>query len=362
MRKTYLIIAAVLLAILGGILFIRYRLYTSGEQARQTRIAVVMNGSREDRSYSQSYYRAMVSYQEKYGTDVVFHDNISADMFEPLVEELIAKGYWIIIGDTYEYEPACQKLSPEYPDVYFLNATGTLYSYNYTSFLGRVYQARYLSGIVAGKRTATNEIGYVIAMPTPETIRQVNAFTLGVRKANPAATVYVRFTNDWNDDATATAVTEALLDDHNIDVLSLQTNTIAPLRVADARGVYTIGNNFDNRELFPETYLTATVFQWEDFLTARISECERGKFIGRHYWESIRTGMVTLAPLTENVYFMTGDAVEQEKQKILAGTYDVFYGPVYDNSGVLRVREGENLPDDELLYRMFWYVDGVVTE
>ena len=362
MKKTYFIFAAVLLVILGGILYIRFRLYASDSQTRETRIAVILNGSMNDRSYSQSYYRAMLSYWDKTGADVVFHDNVTPDSFEPLAKMLLADGYWIIIGDTYEYEPSFRSLASQYPDACFMNGSGTESASNYTSFLGRVYQARYLAGMVAGKRTATGEIGYVIAMPTPETIRQVNAFTIGVKKMNPEATVYVRFTNDWNDDDKATEVTNALLDAHNIDVLSLHTNTIAPLYAADARGVYIIGNNYDNRELFPDTYLTATVFEWEAFLTERIGECERGKFSGKRYWESIRTGMVSLAPLTRNVYFATGDDVEAERQKILDGTFDVFFGPVTDNYGVLRVREGENLPDDELLHRMYWYVDGVVTE
>ena len=363
MKKTYLIIAAVLLAFLCGIFLIRYRLYTSVEQTRQTRIAVILNGDREDKSYAQTYYDAMRGYEAAHEeAEVAYHDMVATDAFLPLVERLVAEGYWIFVCNSYEYEPYIPELTKRYPDIYFINGSGTGSGTRYCGFLGRAYQARYLAGIVAGKRTATGEIGYVIGMPIPETIRQVNAFTLGVKKVNPEATVYVRFVNDWNDDALAREAARKLMDRHSIDVMSLHVNSIAPLQVASERGAYVIGNNYDNRELFPDTYLTATVFHWQDFLEERISECERGKLRGMHHWESIRSGSVSLAPLTGNVFFLTGDEVERERKKILEGTFDVFYGPVYDNSGVLRVREDENLPDEELLYRMYWYVDGVVTE
>ncbi|MBQ6735807.1 MAG: BMP family ABC transporter substrate-binding protein [Lachnospiraceae bacterium] len=362
MKKAFLILLAIIVAIAGGTLLIRQRLRADEETQRETRIAVILNGSRDDRSYSQSFYDAMQSYADITGTDVVFRDGISPELFEETVRPLLEEGYWIIIGDHYGYEPYLASLTEAWPESYYLIATGTEASVNHSSFLGRVYQARFLSGIVAGKRTVTGEIGYIIAMPTPETIRQVNAFTIGVRKVNPEAKVHVRFSGDWNDDEKAREATKALLDTHEIDVLSLHVNSLAPLYEGDARGIYLIGNNYDNRELFPKTYLTACVFHWEDFLAERISECERHKFTGRHYWESIKTGTVSLAPLTGNVYFATGDEVEHWRRQILEGEFDVFYGPVTDNYGTVRVREGENLPDDELLYNMHWYVDGVVVE
>lgn len=362
MKRAYMVLFAVIAVIICGMIAVRYSLRADEAVTRETRIAVVLNGSTQDRSYSQSYYEAMCAYTETHDADVVFHEDVATDAFLPLVTQRIAEGYWIFICNSYEFEEDILALAGQYPDVYFINGSGTLYADNYTSFLGRIYQARYLSGIVAGKRTATNEIGYVIAEPVPETIRQVNAFTLGVKKVNPEATVYVRFGDGWSDSEKATEAARGLLDDHDIDVLSVHTNTIDPLYEADARGVYIIGNNYDNRDLFPDTYLTACVSQREAFLTERIDECERQKFYGKHYWEHLRTGMVALAPLTGNVYFATGEEVDREKQKILNGTFDVFYGPVYDNYGTLRVREGENLPDAELLYGMYWYVDGVVTE
>ena len=54
-----------------------------------------------------------------------------------------------------------------------------------------MYEARYVTGIVAGKQTKTNTIGFVAAFPIPEVIRAINAFTLGVQSVNPDAKVKV---------------------------------------------------------------------------------------------------------------------------------------------------------------------------
>ena len=178
----------------------------------------------------------------------------------------------------------------------------------------------------------------------------------------PNAVVYMRHTDDWNDADKAAAVTAALLDAHDIDVLTQHVNPVTPLQVAQERGVWTIGNNFDNRELFADSYLTACVFDWEPFFRARLNDCERNRFIGKNYWGSLRTGMVALSPLTAHCDERAQQAVDEELSRLLDGSFDVFYGPIVDSHGTERVRAGENLSDEQLLYHMDWFVDGVVAE
>ena len=327
------------------------------------KVCALLNGSIQDRSYTQAQYEALVSVSEKLGLDLMWFDKVPFDdSFSAMARRMIEDGYGVIVCDHYLYEPYLKELAAAYPDVYFLNASGTESLENYSSYLGRMYQARYLSGLVAGVQTKTGQIGYVLAFLTPETIRQLNAFTIGVRKSNPDAHVYVRRTDDWNSAEKASSVTSMLLDAHNIDVLTLHVNTISPLRVADKRGVYTIGNNYDNRELFPDTYLAACVFQWEPFFEERLGECARRQFIGRHYWEGLRNGLVALSPLTELVSDSTRRLVNAELGRLMSGTFDVFFGPVTDIYGTVQVREHENLSDKELLYGMYWFVDGVIME
>ena len=363
MKKAgYLLLIIGACLILGGVVILNQHPQTL--KARElTKIGVVMNGSFADRSYTQAQYDGLAEAAANVGVKIDARDNVPVDDdFPTLVGEMIANGCEVIVCDNYLYDDYLLALAEEYPAIEFYNGSGTVTAENLSSYLGRLYQVRYLAGIVAGAQTQTNEIGYVLAFLTPETVRQLNAFTIGVKKANPDATVYVRCTEDWNDGEKAAAVTTALLDAHDIDVLSQHVNPLSPMRVADERGVYTVGSNVDNRAQFPDTCLTCCVFNWEPFFAARIDEIERNRSVGKHYWEGVRTGMVALAPLSDAVSEETKQIVDAELERLLGGSYDVFFGPVTDNTGVERVHAGENLSDAHLLYEMNWFVDGVVME
>ena len=361
-KASVLLLALAICLIAGGFAIINRP--TETPKAKEIhKIGVLMNGSFEDRSYTQAQYDGLTGAVRDTGIRLVAQDNVPVDdAFPGRVKNLIASGCEIIVCDNYMYDPYLIDLAAENPGVSFINASGTVTADNLSCCLGRVYQVRYLSGIVAGLQTKTNEIGYVLAYLTPETVRQLNAFTLGVRKANPNAVVYMRHTDDWNDADKAAAVTAALLDAHSIDVLTQHVNPVTPLQVAQERGVWTIGNNFDNRELFADSYLTACVFDWEPFFRARLNDCERNRFIGKNYWGSLRTGMVALSPLTAHCDERAQQAVDEELSRLLDGSFDVFYGPIVDSHGTERVRAGENLSDEQLLYHMDWFVDGVVAE
>ena len=134
------------------------------------------------------------------------------------------------------------------------------------------------------------------------------------------------------------------------------------LEIAQQEGIMSIGYNLDNSQDYPDTYLTAAVWDWEEFYTPVILKCLQGKFVGKHYWEGIETGMVSLAPLTNLVDKETEAIVNREMEKLNSGTYDVFYGPIYDNEGNLRVEEGECMTDNAMLNEFDWYVEGVVSD
>ena len=88
-------------------------------------------------------------------------------------------------------------------------------------------------------------------------------------------------------------------------------------------------------------------------------ECLQGKFKGDNYWVGVEEGIVSLAPLTANVKEGIEDEIKKELDRIQSGEFDVFYGPVKDQDGKIRVEKGENMSDEVLLNRFDWYVEGV---
>lgn len=361
MRKVVCVTAIVLLVVVVGIFFISAKKEDTNITKEKTKVGVLLNGSCDDRSYSQSHYEGMQKTAKSLNLDVTYLENAPTDQrSKELMEGLIKDGCKIIICNSYDYGDEIVEVAEENPDIYFFHATGIRQSKNLATYFGRIYQVRYLSGIVAGLQTKTNEIAYVAAFPISEVNRGINAFTLGVKSVNPDAVVHVKWSNSWTDDAATRKAAEALFDEYPVDVVAMHTDSLRVLELAEERGIWSIGYNLDNYESFPNTFLTAPVWQWENYYESYILKCLQGKFKGNNYWEGMTTGVVGLAPLTAHVTPEAAFMVEQKRVQLASGMFDVFYGPITDNEGNLRIEKGESMSDAAMLNSFDWYVEGVV--
>jgi basic membrane protein A len=227
------------------------------------------------------------------------------------------------------------------------------------TYFGKIYQARYLSGIAAGMKTETNKIGYVAAFPIPEVIRGINAFTLGVRSVNPDATVSVVWTNTWYDPGTEKQAALGLLD-MGADVIAQHQDTPGPMQAAEERGAWGISYNSDMTRFAPNAIMTGPVWNWGPYYVKTVKAVMDGTWTSSQYWGPMSDGIVDLAPYNEKV--MTPEmieAVEAAKAKVLAGELDIFTGPIKDQSGQVKVPEGTSMTDEEKL-GFNWFVEGVI--
>ncbi len=362
MKKVAATAGIIFVMIIGGIFLISGKEMNTEVTKDTTKVGFILNGSCLDKSWGQSHYEGMEQSARDLNLKVLYRENVPEDeTCIPVIEELIAEKCKIIICNSFGYGEWELQVAKAHPEVYFFHATGVEETTNMATYFGRIYQMRYLSGIVAGLQTKTNKIGYVAAMPISEVNRGINAFTLGVRLVNKDANVYVKWTNSWLGEEESEKVTLELLEEQDIDVLTVHVDTSCPLEIAEERGIWIIGYNMDNSEIYPNTFLTAPVWDWAKFYEPRILECLQGKFKGRHYWEGANTGIVTLAPFTEHVVEGAQEIVEQEFEKLKNGTYDVFYGPIKDQNGNIRVESGTSMSDEAMLNEFDWYVEGVIT-
>lgn len=363
MKKILMTILVFVCIIVAGIFLIRINQQETDVTKARTKVGFVLNGKLADHSWGESHYNGLEISAKELNLDVVYREEIPEDEnCVEVIEDLIADGCKIIICNSFGYGEWELECAEAHPEVYFFHATGVEQRDNLSTYFGRIYQMRYLSGIVAGMQTETNEIGYVAAFPIAEVNRGINAFTLGVRLVNPEATVYVKWSDSWTGEEENAEATAKLIEDHNIDVLTIHTDAMSPLEIAEERGIWAIGYNLDNSERFPNTFLTAPVWRWEHFYEPRILECLQGKFQGTYYWEGVETGIVDLAPFTGNVKPGIKEKVEEERSRLMSGTFDVFYGPITDNEGNVRVKEGQSMTDESLLNDFFWYVEGVAVD
>jgi basic membrane protein A len=361
--KWMVLTSALAIAMIVGVLLMFGSETGFQEKPEKVRVAVIMAGLCNDHSWNESHCEAIQKAQAQalLNLEVTYYENVPLDSTaQDTMEEAVRKGAKIVIATSFGYGAAEMAVARNHPEVTFFHATGLKSMTNLSSFFGRMYQLRYLSGIVAGLKTKTNEIGYVAGLNISEVNRGINAFALGVQKVNPEAKVFVSWTGSCNDENRAADSTRSLLDNHNIDVLTTHLDALSPYNIADERNVWIIGYNRDNSKRFPDRFLTAPVWHWENFYVPKIREVLQDKFEGRSYWLGLESGMMDLAEMTRNVEASIRQIVEEEKIHLTQGKFDVFYGPIEDNQGEIRVGEGESMTDDEMLNRFDWFVKGVV--
>lgn len=362
MRKIIMVVFIVLASAVAGILLINDNPTNDDMMSKTTKVGVLISGYCFDQSFSQTHYEALETVRKELPIEVIYWEGEDGDCYDDIVKLIEKEGCEIIIGNSYDHGSAMAKAADAFPNIYFLHCAGTEYGGNLSSFFGRMYQARYLSGIVAGMRTETGHIGYVAAFPISEVNRGINAFALGVRSVRSDAQIHVKFCKSWTEDIPAGKASEALLDSYPIDVVAMHTNSLQPNWEADRRGVWSIGHNKDNADTFPRTYLTASVWNWDAYYRQEIMKCIQGKFRGKNVWMKMEEGIVSISPLTKNVKPGTEAEVKKAEERLRSREFDVFYGPIKDNQGKLRVGEGESMSDNEMLNGFDWYVEGVTID
>ncbi|RMF91239.1 MAG: BMP family ABC transporter substrate-binding protein [Nitrospinota bacterium] len=277
---------------------------------------------------------------------------------ERVITNLARTGHKVIFTTSYGYMDTTIQVAQRFPQTVFLHCSGYKRRPNVGTYFGRMYQASYLTGLVAGKMTQKNLIGYVAPIPIPEVIRIINAFVLGAREVNPAVKVHVVWTNAWYDPATETEAANSLLD-IGADVIATQSDSPAPVQTAAKRGAYGIGYNSDASKFAPQKHLVSAVWNWGPYYVQVVKQVQAGTWRSEDVWWPIGKGMVGLSPYGPAVPEEVKAYVARRKQALIEGKFDVFWGPIRDQGGTMRIAKGYKPSDTELL-SMNWFVEGIV--
>ncbi len=279
---------------------------------------------------------------------------------ERVIRDFAQKGFDLIITTSFGYMDPTLTVAEEFPDTHFVHISGFKTAPNMSTAFGRMYQPRYLSGLVAGSTTESNIIGYVAAFPIPEVIRGINAFTLGVKEANPDAEVRVVWTSTWFDPPTEKEAAEALLD-QGADVIAQHQDTTEPQKAAAERGAYGISYNSPMSDFVGDAVLTGPVWNWGPVYEMFAKQVVEDTWETQQFWGGLDSGLVDLAPFSPNVPAEVVEMVEAKKAELTAGSTDVFCGPLIGQNGVEFLPAGQCMADGQML-SMDWFVDGVVGE
>ena len=321
----------------------------------------------EGSGYSYTHDLGIQGMQENLGlsSDQIVRkivDDSDAQATEASIRECIAEGCHVIFSTSWGYMETTAAMAEEYPDIYFSHGTGYMSNgKNFNNYFGRIYQARYLSGIVAGMNTKSNLIGYVAAQDSSnsEVTGGIDAFAIGVASVNPDAKINVIITNSWYDPEKEEAASRQLLD-MGCDVMAQHCDTAYPQTLAQERGVYGIGYNSDMSKETPDSCLTSVIWNWSAYYTSAVKSIIDGSWDGSNYYGGMAEGLVGITNLASFAAEGTQEKVDEATAAILSGQNNVFDGVMPTNTGETVGQEGSTLDDATITGGINWYYQNVV--
>ncbi|MDR3318214.1 MAG: BMP family ABC transporter substrate-binding protein [Clostridiales bacterium] len=354
MKKLLMVLCAVMLAAGTTAAFAG-----CGGGSKEFKVGVLyITGQNDTSGYTYAHHQGVLAMKSSLGlkdSQLVIKDNVKDDdptAINRAIGDLIAEGCNMIIGTSFGYFDEIKEAALENPEIIFSHGTGELDTFgadepgNMNNYFGRIYQARYLAGIVAGSEASVGaNIGYVAAHGhyIAECSSGVNAFTLGVQAVNPGATVYVKTLGAWFELTNEKTFAENLIGyPYNCEIITQHCDTNGPSKAAQEKGKKSIGYNSDMALALGGTerdasVLTSVTWNWGVYYTEAVSkamECFDGaKYVSAgpwkawgNYYAGYKEGLFGLAPLSTSVSAATAAKLELVKAEMLKGTadWDVF--------------------------------------
>lgn len=276
---------------------------------------------------------------------------------ERVIRQLAANGNKIIFTTSFGFMNPTFKVARSFPNTYFAHATGYKMSGNVAIYQARTYEGAYILGLLAGKMTKSNILGFVGSFPVPEVIRNINAFTLGAQSVNANVRTKVVWVNSWYDPARERQAAETMIA-QGADVLSQNTDSPAVIQAAQEKGVFAFGWDSDMAKFGPRAQLVASTLNWGRYYTQTVKSVLAGNWKPTDTLWGIKEGTVALTALNPLVPPVVAKLFNEKKQAIIAGKLVMFAGPIKDQSGKVRVAAGSVMPLKDLM-SINYYVQGV---
>ena len=299
----------------------------------------------ENSTYDNNFIQALRQVQKDLGLSddqVVIVTNIGEDSscYDAAVDLAKNKGCKVIFADSFGHESFMKQAAQEYPEVQFCHATGTSGKIanieNFHNAFASIYEGRYLAGIAAGlklnemiaagKITAEQAvIGYVGAFTYAEVISGMTSFYLGARSVCPSATMKVRYTGSWYDQAKEQEAATALIEKDKCVLISQHADSLGAPTACELAGVPNVSYNGNTYSAGETTFIISSAINWAPYFQYIIETVVKGEAIAPDWCGTIATNSVVLSGVNQDVAAEgTIEKINEAIKALEAGTLHVF--------------------------------------
>lgn len=261
-----------------------------------------------------------------------------------IFENYARKGFDVIYGTSFGYMEYMLAAATAFPDVRFDLCSGLKTAPNMATYDAAEEEPRYVSGMIAGKMTRTNTLGFVGSFPIPRVVRSLNAFAAGVQATNPAARIHMLWMSTWFDPPRERSGAEALLD-LNADVLTGTATSPSLAQAAGARGKYAVGVDYDQSSYAPQAIVQSDRFVWGPHYINSVRSIVNGTWQPVQAYYHMSEGLVEPTKPSDFVPTEVASSAMDVAAQIRAGTFNIWKGPLTDNHGSVKAPDGKTLGD-----------------
>ena len=304
-------------------------------------------GPINDHGWTNAHDDGRKALEQAFGSAVetAYTENVpeTADA-QRVFEDYARKGFDVIYGTSFGFMDYMLEAAKAFPNIKFDHCSGFKTAPNMSTYFAAEEEPRYVSGIIAGKMTKSNTLGFVGSFPIPEVVRFLNAWAAGVQSVNKDAKINVVWVNTWFDPPKEKAAAESLLD-LNADVLTGTVDSPSLAQAAEARGKYAIGVDYDQSSYAPKAILQSDRFVWGPHYINSVKSIQAGTWKPVQLYYHVKDGIVEATPPSSLVPADVAKLAVDAHEQIKAGSLNIWKGPLIDNKGRVRAPEGKTLGD-----------------
>ncbi|MBR5739256.1 MAG: BMP family ABC transporter substrate-binding protein, partial [Lachnospiraceae bacterium] len=324
---------------------------------RKLKVAFLYNRKPEDSSWTYGHELGRLALDEACSNELVTvkYENVDPETeADEVLEQAIQDGADVIFATTRLFMKSCLRAAIRHPKVKILACTLNAAHRYIRSYYARIYEAKYLSGIIAGILAENGKIGYLSNYPIPMNFANINAFSLGVKAVNPSAKVHLKWTSEAGTDAAA------YFRENDIRIISGR-ELVMPSSISREFGLYRV------EEDGSFTNLAMPIINWGILYQKLIASIRDGNFEdvdkrsgqrALNYWWGMESEVIDLV-ISRHVPEETVKFITFLQERIRDSSLQPFKGRILSQNRVISEDENHVLTPEEIM-AMDWLSDNVI--